>query len=321
MRLLTFDELSESADADRLLVHVTTLGGATNRRSVDLWRRRSNYYAPYAGIFAVEGATVLGQVLVKRLPYTFRDRTETVTAVASVGTRADRARRGIASKLLEEVHRRERADGIRFATLWTNRSWGAVRVYERLGYEGIYSIPFALRPAPRARVRPPSLRGVRRAGRSDLAELEELRERLAEGRIGFCHRPERFLETSTATWEIDPPHEILVVRDRGRAEGYVVVRSNPYRLICGELVATTPRVAERLVAAVERAADDRPTVLEGSAVADRKALLGRRGYRLLEKSYGVFMARPLDGRWDARTAIRAFATDDPRFLCQVGDRF
>ena len=45
MRFASFDELTPSMDADRLLVHISSLGGATDRRAVALWRRRSNLYS------------------------------------------------------------------------------------------------------------------------------------------------------------------------------------------------------------------------------------------------------------------------------------
>jgi len=321
MQLRTFDELTPSQDVDRLLVHLSSLGGATNRRSVDLWRRRSDLYSDYAGIFAVEGGTVVGQTYVKRLPYTFRTGTEPISAIASVGTRPDLARTGIAGRILEEVHRRERAAGLRYAALWTNPSWGAHRLYEKLGYRDVYVFPWAVRGPRPARGSGRAPRGIRPARDGDLAELERLHDRWAEGRLGFCRRPKRLLRTAAEAHEIDPASEIVVGGSGGRIAGYASLQANPYRLQCGELVATSASARAGLLAELERRAKGLPVVVQGSPVVDAGAALRARGYRVLPTGWWVFMAKDLEGPWDPRTAVETFATDDPRFLCLSGDRF
>lgn len=321
MRLRTFDELSPEMDAGRLLVHLSALGGAANRRAIDLWRRRSDLYADYVGVFAVEGDSVLGQTYVRRLAYTFPDGTETIAAIASVGTRSDRARRGVARAILRDVLRREKEAGLRYTALWTNPSWGAYRLYERLGYRPIHAVPWALRPPGASGGRRGLAKGVRPAWPSDLPEIEELHDREALGRIGFCRRPRRHLEILHAARELDPTKELLVTVGEGRLQGYAHLQSNPYRVLSGELVAESVTAERRLVAAIERRAGPLPVAVQGTIVPDAAALWRSRGYRVLPSSWWVLLAAPLGGTWGAREAERAFRTADPRFLCQSGDRF
>lgn len=320
MRFRTFDELTPSQDRDRLLVHLASLGGATDRRSVARWRRRSDLFAEYVGVFAMDGERVVGQTLVKRLTYTFVDGPEVIGAIASVGTRPDRARHGIARRLLEEVQRREREAGIRFVGLWTNRSWGAHRLYEALGYADTYAFPWAVR-APSHRRPPLRPASVEAATRGDLAGLDRLHDRLAEGRIGFCRRPRAFLPTAARNGEIDPASELLVAR-RGRAlEGYAYLQATGVRTVCGEIVATTSGVRGQLVAGVEARAGGAAVAFQHTPVTDARAFFRGRGYAFLDAGWYVFMTASLRGPWNERVARAAFRPDDPRFLCTAGDRF
>ncbi len=155
MKLVGFDELPDSYDSDRALVQLAAFGGFLNRRRIDLWRRRTSVFADYFGIFAVDAGTVVGQTFVLRIPYTFPHGTESISGIAGVATRLDHARTGVARRILEEVHRREREAGIGYSTLWTNRSWGAHRLYEKLGYRDVYAPPGAVRVPPARSPRPP----------------------------------------------------------------------------------------------------------------------------------------------------------------------
>jgi len=321
MRLLTFDELTAPMQAERLAIHLASLGGATDRRAVGLWRRRSDLYADYVGVFAVEGGHVLGQTYVKRLAYTFADGTETVGAIASVGTHPGRARHGVARRILEEVHRREREAGLRYVSLWTNRSWGAHHLYESLGYRDVYPVPWGVLPhgaRPSGRKRG---RGVSPGRREDLPELDRFHETRARARLGFCHRPRRFLEILGTLRELDPEKELLVVRDRHGIRGYALVEREATRMLCGELLADTPRVQRLLVAEVERRSRGAAVAFVLSAASDARSLLRRRGYRGLDAGWYVYMACDLRERWSERAARRRFDTLDRRFLCMQSDRF
>lgn len=321
MRFLTFDELSPSMDRERLLVHLAALGGATDRRAVGIWRRRSDLYSEYVGVFAVERGRVLGQTLVKRLSYTFPDGTEKIGAIASVGTRPDRARRGIARQILEEVHRREREAGIRYVALWTNRSWGAHRLYQQLGYRDLYAYPWAVH-APRGR---PSRRrrgGVVRPGqRGELSALDRLHDRWAEGRLGFCRRPKRFFRISVPTRDLDAAKDLIVAREAGRITGYAVLQSTSIRTVCGELVATSARARDALVVEIERRARATRVAFQHSPVTDFPGYFRRRGYVSLIAGWYVLMGAELGRHWSSDTAVARFASHDPRFLCLAGDRF
>ncbi len=183
MRFLTYDELSPSTETDRMLIQLASFASVFPRRSIDLWRRRTKRFADYVGVFAEERGRLLGQTFVLRIPYTFRGGTEVVSGIAGVGTRPDRGRAGVARAILTEVHRREKEAGIRFSTLWTNRSWGAHDLYAKLGYQDVYSSPWVVHGPSRAV--PRKFKTVRPARRGELAELERFHAARLRAALGF----------------------------------------------------------------------------------------------------------------------------------------
>ena len=319
MRFLTYDELTPSMEVDRTLIHLASFGGAFPRRAIDVWRRRTKAFAEYVGVFAVERGTLLGQTFVLRIPYTFVDGPEFVTGIAAVGTRPDRGRAGVARAILTEIHRREKEAGTRFSTLWTNRSWGAHHLYEKLGYRDVYSAPWVVHPA--APTHGPRPGGVRPARSSDLVEIERFHARQSRGRLGFLRDMPGYLRAAVAAGELDPAKELLVAVAGGQLVGYAHVDSNPYRTVCGELEGSSRSARRALIAEVGRRAKQRPFAFQHTPVTDDPDLFQGASWSRAGTGWYVFMASSLGHRWTSRSAGAQFTTADPRFLCMSGDRF
>lgn len=321
MRILTYDELAPEMDPDRALIHLSAFGGVYPSRAVDLRRRRLKILPDYVGVFAVEAGRILGQVFVDRLPYAFRDGPGTISGIAAVGTRPDKGRAGIARLLLTEVHRREREAGIDFAALWTNRSWGAHSLYERLGYRDVYSSPWALHgPVGRrgARGRP---KGIRPGRVSDLSDIDELHDCQCEGRLGFYRRPRGFGRVTVSLGDVDPGKNLIVARRDQELVGYAHLDQNPWRVICGELVGDSAAARRALVNEVSRVADGRHFVFQHTLLSESLELFRGRGYTSIPIGWYGMMGLDLSREWTPGEAIHRFATDDPRFVCLAGDRF
>lgn len=320
VQLRTFDELDPSLEAQRALLQLTAFGGLFGRRPLERWRKLSEAMADYVGVFAVERGEVIGQTFVVRLPYEFPEGPDVVGGIAAVATRPDLGQRGIARKVLEEVHRREHEAGADRCLLWTNRSWRAHGLYERLGYRDLYDIPTAVKvPGPGRRR---AARLALRPARSQEAEaIEELHARVGEGKLGFVRRPRGSLRAAIATEELDPRTGVLVSRRGRELSGYAVVPKEPYRTGCGELVTTSPALGRQYLDALERRAGDRTLVLQYSVVHEHRKELLRRGYAILDASWFVLMGRSWDGPATPASLHRAFGTREARFRCFVGDRF
>ena len=321
MRILTYDELSPRMRFERKLVNIAAFGGVFTDREVDVVRKRWKCSSEYVAVFAVEKDRVLGHVFVLRVPYTFEDGVETIGCIATVGTRPDVRRSGIARASLENVFQREEEAGVRFTALWTNRSWGAHALYEKLGYRDVYSSPWVLHE-PKSRRGPhrPG-RGIRPGRKSDLAEIDELHEERALGRIGFCHRPRGFSRGSADLGFLDAEKNLLVAREGGELVGYAHIDRNPYRTICGELVARSTRTVRALCAEIDRRSGEVPVAYQHTWVTDHAPLFASRQYTRIPVGWYGMLAQAVGRKWGQREAARKFATDDPKFLCLAGDRF
>ena len=318
MRILSFDELSAAQDRSRALVNLAAFGNVFDRARIEDYRRRLGCFSDYVGVFAVEGDEVLGQVFVLRLPYEFPDGPDSVSAIATVATRPDVGRTGIARTLLREAHRREREVGARYAALWTNRSWGAHRLYEELGYRDVYSVPWAVRsPTPRQIPKPP----VRVARPTDLGAIERLHRQLARDRLGYRDRSPGWLRVDVKLGYVDPSTDLLVRHRRGELAGYAHLDRNGRRVICGEMLAISPTVKRELVAGVGWAAGPLPWAFQHTLVTDDPGMFRGRQFVNGPVGWYVMMGCDLSRPWTIGEAVAGFGTRDPRFLCLAGDRF
>jgi GNAT superfamily N-acetyltransferase len=321
MRILTYDELSPRMQFERKLVNMASLGGIFSDREVGVVRNLWKCSSEYVAVFAVEKERVLGHIFVLRMPYTFRDGAEPIGCIAAVGTRPDVGRSGIARALLEDVLRREKEAGIRYTALWTNRSWGAHALYEKLGYRDVYSSPWVVRVPEERRRKTRVAGGVTVGRKEDLAEIDELHRRQAAGRIGYCYRPKGFSRGSAQLGFLDPGKNLLVARKKGVLVGYAHVDRNIFRTICGELVAESSLTARTLCAEIVRRYGKDPVAFQHTWVTDRARLFASAGYARIPIGWYVMLGQAIGRTWSQREAVQQFATDDPRFICLAGDRF
>ena len=321
MRVLTYDELTPAMDLDRALIHLSAFGGVFTARAIDLFRRHLKNLAEYVGVFAVEEGRLLGQIFVHRLPYAFREGPGVISGIAAVGTRPDKGRSGIARRLLTEVHRREREAGVEYAALWTNRSWGAHALYEQLGYRDIYSPPWVAHAPRTVAGRPPRGGQIRPARPADLDVIDRFHNRQSAARLGFYRRPRGFSRIVSRVGELDPGKNLIVAFRGGELVGYAHLDPNPWRVVCGELMAESSETRRALIHEVIRTARGRHFVFQLTPVSDSARFLRGPGYAPLSQAWYGLMGAALGREWRLREAIRQFATDDPKFTCQAGDRF
>ncbi len=321
MRLVTYDDLQPEWEASRAATQLSAFGSFLPKTSIEAWRKQGSL-SDYVGVFAVEREQVIGHAITVRLPYTYPDgAVHRISGVAMVGSRPDESGRGIARRILEEIHRRERRAGFDHITLWTNRSWGSHGIYERLGYHDIFQSPVAvsrLAQAP-ARSKPPQ---VRPATPADLPVLDRLHGEATHGRWGFTPRPPNFLVDEHRIFHTDPKTNFLVAREGRRVTGFARVDADKFRAICRELVVTRPSAAEALIGAVEQKAPMASVAaFTLSSVRDQGEELRGRGYFFVPAGWYVLMARPLRGEGGAKEVAHELGTDDPRWVVHAGDQF
>ncbi|HLF06666.1 MAG TPA: GNAT family N-acetyltransferase, partial [Thermoplasmata archaeon] len=218
IEILTHDELPSRFEPQVHAMSSAALWGYADFKILAKSRKVGIKWAPYLSVYAVEGERVLSRVGVRRFPMTTKNGGEQVAGITMVATRPDRERKGMARMLLEDVHRRERADGIRFSTLWTNKSWYAHTLYEKLGYFDVYEWHRAMRRIPKNVPALPRGWKLRPATRRDGIAMCGLHDRANRGRPGFAPRQRGFWSKRFA-WGRNDPKEFRILTRGGRAVG------------------------------------------------------------------------------------------------------
>ena len=279
-------------------------------------------FADYLGLVVVEGPEVLAQVMVGHYRLTTARGTEEFAGIENVVARPDALRRGLGTALLSEVHRREAESGHRWALLWTQRSWGAHRLYERLGYRDIYSPPTAIRPPGRTRADrlPPGFR-LRAARDRDAPLLASLLRRATRSRWGFRDRfGAAFRARFALGWRNAKDHHVLL--RRGSPVGYFSGEENSRAVEVNEGVVEAPEWLPALLDGMQSQARGRWLELGCTTlVNDAEALLKERGFALAPNCHKTLMARALFERAAPNVSELRRVTEDARFTCHRGDMF
>lgn len=326
VRVVTWPELSEAERASLPAVHVLDGGPIWDEAFLRRVHRGRNPFVDYHAVYAVEKDEVLGFVQVIRTPFRFlgAPRSETVAGLDYVVVRPDALRRGLASRLIQAVHRRERSEGIRWVLLSTRRSWGAHRLYEKLGYRDVYSPVSVLRETSAGSDRRLG-RGyrTRRARAQDASELERLLRESERGRSGFVPRtPGSFSWRFRHEWA--RPRDHLLLLHQGRAVGYARVLLTPRALTADEVVVAGPNHALPMLLLLEREARGRWLLLQRTTFAsDLRGELLARGYRFHPLAHATLMACPIAPGLRGSGAFAPWQATfrDPSFVMHAGDWF
>jgi GNAT superfamily N-acetyltransferase len=293
------------------------MGGA------EILRRRiaqGSSYSDYAALYAVDEDELLSMVEVPRMTFTSKEGTEPCSGLAYVSTRPKVAHRGISKRLVEEVISREKAAGSHWMLLWTGRALVAHSFYERLGFRDVWQWPHGIRQVPEHQD-PPAGYTLRAPEMKELGSLEELREDVAKGRLGFVQRHKGYLTRSVKLGE-SPLSDIMALFKGKNSVGYALLRSSYLgTFTCGEMVASTPENRAALVQALESRTAGNWLSLNSSPHEMWAPLLSGRGYQVSTDSWGVLMALPLTKELTVDQMRNQLGTNEPGFISQAMDTF
>jgi GNAT superfamily N-acetyltransferase len=284
--------------------------------------RRLHYPATdYFALYGIESGQIVSKVETIDVPFRSEHGEETLTGISEVLTRPDGIGRGYARALMEAVHMRERGSGRRWSLLWTHRTWGAHRLYERLGYTDVYSFPSALKHVGRgARIPIPRGYAWQLVQRGKTGVLDRLLSASMRGRWGFVRRFPRSFHARIALGWNEPKH-FRVLTYRGTPVGYARAVAGPRGLTVEEAVVIGMEHAEAMVLALERLATGTwLTITRTSFVRDAGDFLRDRGFQRFSTAHATMMAKPLNaepGGPDDPATVCASA----RFTCHRGDMF
>ena len=317
MRIVELDDLPPSAEASVHLLDMTAGWGPLGFGTLKEIKGLGYPAADYVGLCAVESGKVVSMVRVLRIPFSATKGRETISAIQGVVTRRDRSRHGLARRLLDEVHRRERSVGSKFAILWTGHSLMAHSLYNSMGYLDLYTPPLAMR---RAGSRPagPSGYELRKIKRGDARIVEGLHADSTRGRLGFTPRATRIFDWIFRLGFVKQEWLRLILR-ADEPVGYVEVQKNLGWVLSEEVVLRDPAMADDVVSLLESEAGDGWLALRGTFVRDFHGALRGRRYSFSDHTYYGLLGLPLAG--GGPRSLKALGAADPRFTCQLLDYF
>ena len=321
MRIVTFHELPPGWEASSTLLMHSAFGSSWDPRELGTKQFDQHYprYSDYVGLCAVDHGRIVSSVLVHRFPFRTRQRECTCSGLGAVATLPTYTRRGLARRLIEEAHRRERANGSPFMLLYTGRSIVAHALYEGLGYRDVLDFPRAVRWVPNRERSLPRGWTWRNATRDDWHAIKEMRAYLGRGRSGFTREG---VEWGPGPGKWFAPDDMWSVLECDRSiVAYASVRTEGQLRACHEGMACTEKARHLLLRSLESEARGRWLLLGSPLIYELRAAPGIRAYSLAPGSHSVLMAKSLDGPRSPSDLAHELGSDHPSFLIGVADSF
>jgi GNAT superfamily N-acetyltransferase len=262
---------------------------------------------PYLAVDAVEKDQVLGQVGIFRLPMISTEGREDVGGAWAVATHPQHAGRGVASRLLDEVHARMRAAGLRFSTLGTHRHGVAYKLYRQHGYVDMQVWAMAFASWETAH-QPTRLR-AQTPGQAGFEFVEEVFKKVARDYLGFAWRYTPFIHMRDKL-DLD---DIWILWKNEKPIGYALTRIDKSILNIHNLLLQAGVDATEAVAAVAARQKASYVQVKISRPIDI-ARLQRASYRIAHPDWEAFMVKPLVADLTVEDARRLFGIGTDRFL-------
>lgn len=322
MRIVDFDGLPNEMWRQVQLLDLSTGWSMIDLKDMSRAIKLGYPSANYFGVFAVEKDEVVSTIRVSRIPYTLSNgKKEDVSAIGGVVTRQDHSRLGLARRLLEEVHRREKADGRPFSLLWTGRNNIAHHLYASLGYIDIYTPELAMIKCIRKPETPSKQYSLVKARSRDAKTIENIHSDATKDRFGFTPRVPGFLGVLFKLGWFRPELFRLILRDK-EIIGYCYEfqKSRSWTGISEIVVAGDKAEDEHVIPLLEKEAGNGWLILGNTFVRDNYAALKSRGYSIASFAYTTLMALSLDGTKRNKIA-GMLGAENPGFVCHRLDGF
>lgn len=285
MKIVSYDEANHE---DVLEMNLHAFGWPMTERTVKKYLKHDERWLDGVGVYANERGRTIAQVLPLKIRTRTSEGVEVVGGIAGVTVIPDRARRGIATKLMKAAHEIFRENDMRISFLLTAESLVAYGLYEKLGYTDVVSFG-GVQKFIRTPRKPKGVK-LRPYLKKDWRTTDEIYSRSVRRLLGFVVRQPAFLNTKIDTTPLSRKN-IFLADDK--EEGYVVESPAEDYVIVREVMCPAERTFNRIMASVEAEAAQKHIIIY---LMISKFLLNRykkRGYRTNRKTWGRIMAVPL----------------------------
>jgi GNAT superfamily N-acetyltransferase len=312
IRIAEYDEVDP---LQVLHLNLLCLDFALTPELVATIRRMDPRPFPFFAVYAVEGSTVAGQVGVFRLPVVSTAGAAEVGGVWAVATHPAWRGKGVASLLLDEAHARMAVAGLRFSTLGTDSYRVAHGLYEKHGYEDVFS-PAAALGRSDALTGAPGL-AIEPAGVERLALADRLFAQIAHGHLGFARRHTPFFPFLHTRSYLNA-NDLWLFQREGEAAGYAVASQHNGLLRMRNLLLAEGVNAAEATASLAQCTGARYIEVRLDA-AVHTAAFAQTGFQLTGQSWGAFMVKPLAADATLAEFRHSYGLDDGRFLSSYLD--
>ena len=312
MRVYEYDEVDP---LEVLHLNLLCLDFALTPELVARMRRLDPRPYPFLGVYAKEAGRVAGQVGVFRLPVVSLEGAGEVGGVWAVATHPVFARRGIASRLLEEAHARMQNTGLRFSTLGTHRYRAAYSLYRRLGYEDVVYTS-SMMVACKALISPTALK-AETAGPAQMALADRLFEQVAASSLGFARRHLPFFPSLDEQGAFKT-QTLWLLWQQDEAAGYAI-GSQPKSVLRIDNLTLRPQVNPVAAVAAVAGEVDASYVWVRVDRPDDAATFVRAGFQAAVQDWNVFMVKPLAADATVEQFRTLYGVNSGRFLMSYLD--
>lgn len=274
--------------------------------SVAALRRADPRVFPWLTLNALERGSVAGQVGAFRLPVVSTEGESQVGGVWGFVVRPDVRRREVCVALLEELHARMRAEGIRFSVVFIDPQSTGRRVFARHGYRELHSPGSAF--ARWQTAYQPTRLSAGLAGPAGYERVEFLFSEIAGESLGFSRRPAPFPPLRA----VNPGH-LWMFGQAGEAAGYALAHTDRSVLKVSHLLLKAGvNVAEAVAALTAnlRASFVHVEINHPTEYSD----LQRGGYRLNRRANGILLICPLYPGLTVKDAQQLFGVTTGQFM-------
>lgn len=314
MRMVTFRDLPLGWETETVLLKHLSFGSSWDPHSLTPRRSEQAYpaYADYGGLCAIEQGKIASSLAVLRYPLRVRRGVVRCSGLGAVATQQRFSRRGFAQRLIQEAHRRERANGSAFMLHYANRSQVAHALYEKLGYCDVLEFPRAIRLVPTLRYDLPTGWVWRPSAGGDRSPIESLYSSIARLRYGF-------IREATDWWP--GPEGWFVLEHQGKLVAFAKLEKQGRVLACEDAASRPGPSRALLLRCLESEASEEWLMLGTTLLRELRSVLARRKYSISRGSYSVLMARSLGESVRSPRIAHELGADDPDFLVGSMDSY
>lgn len=253
-------------------------------------------------LYAKEDDKVLGTVGMLYPHLKTKEGIEKVGAIRNVCTRPSAGRKGVASKLFEEAHRRMMEKGVRYSFLMTDQYLVAYNLYKKLGYRDVMKCPTAYKKIDDVES------DIEFKKERDPHYVRKTYKKSVKSLYGLVIRETDFMDMAEARgW---PKNKNLkIAYEDGKRIGYALFSESRDSFVCDELAVENFNDLPKLIRALE-------TRVEGEYMVF-KFVNPHYGKPLKDMGYSYY-----DDRW-SRVMVKDFEDDLENSLPKMGhpDRF